>query len=177
MEWNDIPVSEILPCRWNHFFNAGSARSQGIELQTRIRVTDALRADIGGSYIKAELTEDVPAQGYSAGDRLPGAPKLNGTVGVQYDFDLLGHEAFVRGDASYVGSFYSDVIQTPNALAGDYVKVNATARVNIDQLTIDVYVRNLTDEDAYTNRVSVPADLKGYRMRPRTIGVQLGYSF
>ncbi len=177
MEWNDIPVSEILPCRWNHFFNAGSARSQGIELQTRIRVTDALRADIGGSYIKAELTEDVPAQGYSAGDRLPGAPKVNGTVGVQYDFDFLGHEAFVRGDASYVGSFYSDVIQTPNALAGDYVKVNTTARVSIDQLTLDLYVRNLTDEDAYTNRSSVPADLKGYRMRPRTIGFQLGYSF
>jgi len=177
MEWNDIPVSEILPCRWNHFFNAGSARSQGIELQTRIRVTDALRADIGGSYIKAELTRDVPAQGYSAGDRLPGAPKINGTVGVQFDFDFFGHEAFVRGDASYVGSFYSHVIETPSALAGDYLKINTTARVTIDQLTLDLYVRNLTDEDAYTNRSSVPADLKGYRMRPRTLGFQLGYSF
>lgn len=177
MDWHDIPVSEILPCRWNHFFNAGSARSQGIELQTRIRLTDALRADIGGSYIKAELTEDVPAQGYEAGDRLPGAPKLNGTVGLQYDFDLLGHAAFVRGDASYVGSFYSDVIQTPNALAGDYVNVNTTARISIERFNLDLYVRNLTDADAYTNRVSVPADLKGYRMRPRTIGLQLGYSF
>jgi outer membrane receptor protein involved in Fe transport len=177
MEWKDIPVSEILPCRWNHFFNAGSARSQGIEVQTRIRLTDALRADIGGSYIKAELTRDAPAQGYSAGDRLPGAPKINGTVGVQFDFDLFGHDAFVRGDASYVGSFYSNVIETPSALAGDYLKLNTTARVSIDRLTLDLYVRNLTDEDAYTNRSSVPADLKGYRMRPRTIGFQLGYSF
>lgn len=177
MKWNDIPVPGILPCRWNHFFNAGSARSQGIELQTRIRVTDALRADIGGSYIKAELTQDVPSQGYSAGDRLPGAPKINGTLGVQFDFELFGHEAFVRGDASYVGSFYSDVIVTPSALAGDYLKINTTARVSIDQLTLDLYVRNLTDEDAYTNRTSVPADLKGYRMRPRTIGFQLSYSF
>src|SRR5690606_36457878 len=123
---------------------------------TRIRLSDALRVDVGGSYIKAELTEDVPAQGYSAGDRLPGAPKVNGTVGVHYDFDLLGYPAFVRGDASYVGSFYSDVIQIPDARAGDYVKVNTTARVSIGQLTADLYVHNLTDEDAYTNRVSIP---------------------
>jgi iron complex outermembrane receptor protein len=177
MEWDDIPVAEILPCRWNHFFNAGSARSQGVELQTRIRVSDALRVDLGGSYIKAELTQDVPAQGYSAGDRLPGAPKVNGSLGVHYDFDLLGHAAFVRGDASYVGTFYSEVIQTPDSRAGDYIKVNATAGVNIGRLSADLYVHNLTGEDAYTNRVSVPAELKGYRMRPRTIGLQLGYSF
>lgn len=177
MEWDDIPVSEILPCRWNHFFNAGSARSQGFELQTRIRVSEALRVDIGGSYIKAELTQDVPAQGYSAGDRLPGAPKVNGTVSAHYDFHLLGYSAFVRGDASYVGSFYSDVIQAPDARAGDYIKVDTTARVSIGRVTADLYVRNLTDEDAYTNRGSIPAKLKGYRMRPRTIGFQLGYSF
>ncbi len=178
MDWQDIPVHQFLPCGWNHYFNAGSARSEGIELQTSIRLTEALRADIGGSYIKAELTEDVPAQGYHAGDRLPGAPKLNGAVGLQYEFNLLGRMAFVRGDAIYVGPFYNDVIQNPDGRAGDYVKVNATARVILDNFNIDVYVRNLTDEDAYTNRgQSGASSFNGYRMQPRTIGFQLGYNF
>jgi outer membrane receptor protein involved in Fe transport len=144
-------------------------------------LSEALRADIGGSYIDAHLTQDVPAQGYHSGDRLPGAPKWNGTLGLQYQFKVLGRPAFVRGDAMYVGPFYNNVIQSPAGLAGDYVKVDAKARVIIDALNIDLYVRNLTDEDAYTNRPQMSAgvisSVKGYRMRPRTIGFQLGYNF
>lgn len=85
----------------------------------------------------------------------------------------------MRTDAIYIGSFFGDVLQSPVTESGDYVKIDATARVAIDKLNIDLYVRNLTNEDAFTFRGSYNfaglGDAYGYRLRPRTIGLQLSY--
>ena len=45
--------------------------------------------------------------------------------------------------------------------------------------TVDVFVDNLTNEDAFTFRGTSPSvsDFYGYRLRPRTVGVRLGYTF
>lgn len=178
MEWSDIPVTlrPIPLCNYN--INAGTARTAGVEFQANFQVTDALRVDFGGSSIQAQLTKDVPAQGFSDGDRLPGSPKFNANLGVQYGFDIAGHSAFVRADSIYVGPFYGNVLQTPSTRAGDYVKLDASVRVEIDNLKVDLFVRNLTNEDAFTWRGGDPrGEFFGYRMRPRTFGVQLGYDF
>ena len=184
MEWTGMPVSRTISspnpgCGGGFSVNAGTALSEGIELQANWQATDSLRVDLGGSYIHARLTEDVPAQRFVAGDRLPGAPKVNGSLGLQQDFAIGSHAAFVRTDAIYIGSFFGDVLQSPVTESGDYVKIDATARVAIDKLNIDLYVRNLTNEDAFTFRGSYNfaglGDAYGYRLRPRTIGLQLSY--
>ena len=110
--------------------------------------------------------------------RLPGSPKLNANFGVQYEFDVAGHKTFVRADSFYTGDFYGDIIPRPLAKAGDYYQVNARVGSMIKQLSIELFVRNLTNEDAFTWRG--PANLNsffGFQLRPRTIGVQLGYTF
>ncbi len=179
MDWSDIPVSDLLPCGGGYTVNAGGARSEGVEIQANLQLTDALRADIGGSWVDARLTKDVPAQGYHSGDRLPGAPKTNANVGLHYAFKLGEHNAFVRADGIYVGPFYTNVLQSPGVRAGDYVKLDATARVAFDtNLDVDLYIRNLTNEDAFTLRGSSNlGPFYGHRMQPRTIGLQLNYSF
>ncbi len=180
MEWSGLPVDVRPPlCIANYAANAGGARSRGVEVQANFLVTNALRVDIGGSYIDARLTEDVPAQGFFADDRLPGTPKVNGNLGLQYEFDVAGRTAFVRADAIYMGSFFGNVLESPSTEAGGYVKLDATARLVVDKLNIDLFVRNLTNEDAFTFRDSYAftGPYYGYRLRPRTIGVQLGYSF
>ncbi len=184
MDWEGLPV-QVFPgtCTSSYLANAGAARSEGVELGTQFQVTDGFRVDLGGSYIRARLTEDVPAQRFLAGDRLPASPKFSGNLGLQQGFAILGYKAFVRADASYVGSFYGDILSTPTTLSGDYVKVDARARVEINKLDLDLYVRNLTNEDAFAFRGSYGAarglngDYFGYRMRPRTIGMQLSYDF
>ncbi len=180
MEWSNIPVSirQNSACDWMYVANLGAALSEGFEVQANYRLTDAWRLDVGGSWLNARLTTDVPAQGFSAGDRLPASPKVNGNMALQYAFRLAGHQAFVRADAQYVGSFYGDIPQSPNLKAGDYVKVDATARIMMDSMSIDLFIRNLTDEDTFTSRgTAAPNAFFGYRPRPRTIGVQLGYQF
>ena len=139
-----------------------------------------MRVDVGGSYVHARLMEDVPVQGFRAGNRLPGTPKVNANLGVQHDFDFAGHAAFVRADAIYIGSFFGDLLQSPVTETRSYVKLDASARIVFDKLNIDLYVRNVTNNDAFTFRgaynFATLGEFYGYQMRPRTIGLQVGYT-
>jgi outer membrane receptor protein involved in Fe transport len=184
LDWSDIPVTvhagvQPASCGLTYVTNAGSARSEGIELQARYQLSQRVRIDFGGSRIRAKLTEDVPAQGFSTGDRLPGSPKVNANLGIEYGFSVGDYPLSIRADSIYVGSFYGDILATPNLEAGDYVKVDASARLSLRNLNIDLFVRNLTNEDAFTFRDTTPSvgEFFGYQLRPRTIGVQFGYTF
>jgi outer membrane receptor protein involved in Fe transport len=176
MDWKKIPVQIIPPCGFAYTANAGTAKSQGIELQADFQLSKALLLSIGGSYNDAELTSDVPAQGFKSGDPLP-APKEIGNASLQYGYRIAGRPAFVRVDASYVGPFWLDIVKTPEQKAGSYTKVDATARVPAGVMNVDFYVHNLTDQHAYISRQSGGGMLTGYRMQPRTIGFQVEYSF
>lgn len=179
MNWTGIPVTAVLPCVVSYSVNAGEARSDGVELQANLQITDAVRLDVGGSWMDARLTKDVPAQGWSSGDKLPGSPDVSANLGLQYELNIGGHRTFVRADSIYVGPFNSLIGQ--DLEAGDYVKLDVTARIAMGNLNVDVFARNLTDEDAFTfhSPFAVPglSEFFGYQLRPRTIGFQLGYAF
>jgi outer membrane receptor protein involved in Fe transport len=178
IDWQGLPIAATVQgCSFGYTANAGSATSDGVELQASLQVVDGLRLDFGGAYTKAELSETSSLG--EDGARLPGSPKVNANLAAEYNFKMAGHTAFVRADSLYVGKFYGDLAQTPATLAGDYIKVNAAAGVAIQNLSIELFVRNLTNEDAFTWRSSniTGNALNGYRLRPRTIGIQLAYSF
>jgi iron complex outermembrane receptor protein len=196
MKWYDIPFNALpdnlitTECRTaiqitnaGTVANIGAARSDGVEAQVNLQVTESLRVDVGGSWIDAKLTDAAPAQGYVAGQQLPGAPEYNANVGLQYEFDIASHAASVRADAIYVGSFISGLVSPSLPVdaveAGDYVKVDLSARATFGGFDLDLFVRNLTNEDAFTSRwFGFPNDpFYGMRMRPRTVGLQLSYAF
>jgi iron complex outermembrane recepter protein len=183
IDWDGVPVRTAAPvaplgCGSSYVANAGGAISEGVELQTNFQVTPALRVDLGGSRVNARLSKDAPALGAASGTRLPGSPRLNANFSMQYEFALGGYEAVVRADSIYVGSFYGDLLGNPATRAGDYVKVDASVRVTLRDLNVDLFVRNLTDADDFTFRGTVARqEFYGYRLRPRTIGLQLGYTY
>ncbi len=179
--WDGLPVRTAIACgaqQFGYTANAGEATSDGAELQASVFVTQGLRVDFGAGYTRAELSKDAPGQGWRKGDRLPGSPKTSVNLAAQYDFDVAGHAAFVRADSFYTGKFYGDFLETPVLRAGDYIKVDARAGVRIKSLSVELFIRNLTDEDAYTWRgLSDRGPFFGYLLRPRTVGLQLGYDF
>lgn len=184
MDWDGVPFRTAAPappsgCGLTYNANAGSARTKGVEFQASLAVTDSLRADFGGSNIDAKLTEDAPSLDASSGDRLPGSPRFNANLSLQYDFDAAGHPTFIRLDSIYVGEFFGDIYQSPATRAGDYVKIDLTSRIKFGGLGVDLYVQNLTNEDVYTFRGTSDTgrDFFGYRMRPRTIGARINYNF
>ncbi len=186
IDWTGVPV-RVQPtfstslCTFTA--NAGEATSEGMDLQLSFLATPGLRIDMSGGYTDAKLSKDVPAQGWRKGDRLPASPKLNANLGAQYEFDLASHRTFVRADTTYVGDFYGDLLETPGLKAGDYIQVDARAGVAIKKASVELFVHNLTNEDAYTWRGiggSASGAVKpfyGYRLQPRTVGIQLTYDF
>lgn len=180
INWDGLPIRALTPapCLQSYVANAGAAESDGAEIQVSLLVATGLRLDLGGSYVRAKLTNDAPALSAQEGARLPGSPKVSANLAAQYDFTVAGYKTFIRADSLYAGKFYGDLIQSPSTLAGDYVKVDLRAGLTIGSTTAELFVRNLTNEDAYTWRSTAPgAPSFGYRLRPRTIGLQLGYKF
>ncbi|MBM0108903.1 TonB-dependent receptor [Steroidobacter sp. S1-65] len=184
IDWTDVPVTRNLAaegapvpatCYPAYTANAGVARSEGMELELNFYATEALRIDAGGSWIRAELTRDVPAINAFEGARLPASPEFNANLGLQYEFNVGRYQAFVRADPIYVGTFYGNLQETANTKAGGYVKVDLSGRVDFGSLDVDLFVRNLTNEDEFSFRT--PEGVFGYRLRPRTIGFRLNYDF
>lgn len=178
MDWDGVPIRVNVGTCGSYTANAGAARSRGVELQASFRITPSFRVDIGGSKVDAKLTKDAPDLFVPAskGDRLPGSPEYNANLALEYEFGLLDYDALVRFDSIYVGSFYGDLQESPNNEAGGYVKADLTARVTIQNLAMDLFVRNLTNQDDYTFRY-LGFESHGYRLRPRTVGLQLSYEF
>jgi len=184
IDWNGVPFGVAAPaqpvgCGLTYNANAGGAKSQGVEFQANFYATPELRVDFGASTIDAALTKDAPVLNAFDGDRLPGSPKVNANFAVQYEFDVAGYEAFVRADSIYVGRFYGDLQESAATEAGNYVKIDLSGRVIVKDLSIDLYVRNLTDRDefAFRGTSDTGRPLYGFRLRPRTVGVQLSYNF
>lgn len=185
INWDGVPFRTSAPdlpdgCGFTYNANAGSAESQGVEFQANWYATDALRVDFGASTIDAQLSEDAPLLDGLKGDRLPGSPEFNANFGLQYAWAIAGRDTYVRADSIYVGEFYGDLQESEATRAGDYIKIDLNGRVAVtDSLDLDLYVTNLTDEDAYTFRGTFDSGRSdfGFRMRPRTIGMRLHYSF
>ncbi len=183
IDWTNLPVTAFAgTCSFGYTVNVGEATSDGAELQASIVVRKGLKIDVGAGYTQPEISKDQPIQGWRKGDRLPGSPKVSANLAAQYDFNVAAYKAFVRADSLYVGKFHGDVVETPLTQAGGYVKVDARAGIDLGNLSVELFARNLTDNDAFTWRTARPSlvgvtPFYGYRLRPRTVGIQLGYSF
>ena len=173
IKWDNIPVSYVAPCALFSTLNGGQSTSEGIEFEVVAHLTESLITDFSVSYNDAVLEEDIPLA--SKGANLPGSADINARIGLQYDFAFMGNEAFIRGDYSYVGEYYNDFAETGNA-SGDYGEINVSAGISLEQVNVDLFVKNLTNEDEFT---WVEAVLSGpaYRLRPRTIGLNVSYNF
>jgi len=170
----DIPVAGA--CASTLPFNAGSASSRGMEFALSALIADSLQMDLTASWIDAKLSEDAPGVGMD-GDRLPGSPKYNAALGLEYDFHWQGFPGWARGDLSWVGDYYSTLQADPPKL-GDYLEVDLSTGMQFDRWSLELYVHNLTDEDALTwaNPIWAPYP-RGSVLRPRTIGARLAYTF
>ena len=183
VDWEGIPLSVSATngvpgnvCFQAITVNAGEARSQGFELETIYQVSQDLRLSLGGAYTNAELTVDAPELGGEDGDRLPSSPEYTFNIGLQYDLELAGYPSYISGDYARVGGFYNKLGET-GLKTGDYGQVNMSIGIIFDSLNVELFAQNLTNEDALTHSDSELLDSRAYQLRPRTIGLNVGYQF
>ena len=199
--------------------NAGTARSQGVELSTRAIINDNWTVYATYSYAKAELTEDAPAlfdvfkaEDYSAaeialmqpyydgsdGDRLPGAPEHQASMGVSYETEVFGDKLL---NINYGLTAQSDVytkvgLKADGEILPGYALSNLSAKVAGDMWSATFYVNNLFDKYAFTstrrdkswagmarfedknrNLPELQRVYGHYITTPRTVGVKFTYNF
>lgn len=170
--------------------NIGAAQSKGFE--TELGVFPGSRFFIGfnASYNDSKITdlspEEAAISGAVLGHRLS-APRLQGALTVTNTFDIgtSGATGTLSASTQYVGSYNSSFPNTPgNPLlrlstfgeTDEYANVNLSFGVKKGALSGQVYVENLFDDHSITY-IHPEAFLVSRfgTMRPRTIGIRLGY--
>lgn len=182
--WKKIPIN-ILQCGNQLLLNAGDARIRGAELTLGYRFANGINIDASGAYTYGKLTSAVAGLGSfgAVGDRLPGTPKWSFNADAAYNFKLDDYEAFVGLNANYIGTFYETLNETGPTVNG-YVNLGANAGVTINKVAVSIYGKNLGNSSkltyisgAFTPNVSAANAYYGQRVRPRTMGVRIGYTF
>ncbi len=92
----------------NLFEQLGEARTQGVELEARVELTEGFHLVAGYSYMDTEITKSSPL-GTPRGNELPGVPKHSGSLWLGYSFQTGALEGLNIGAGTrYVGKLYGD---------------------------------------------------------------------
>ena len=177
IDWEGIPVTINPAGACFYTVNAGKAKSEGVEVELQTRLTESLQLDLSASYGESTLEEDSSVG--NKGDNLPGSADVNASLGLQYDFMLADYSSFVRIDYAYVGEYYSNTAETGTP-AGDFGQLNLKAGISFDQVAVDLFVNNATNDDGLTWVDSINGLFgvnRANRIRPRTIGLNINYQF
>lgn len=172
-EWNGVQLLSGLPCGFAVLVNGGEVTGEGVEFELVAEPTDLWRLNLAVAYNRSEFDSVAPGTRFSAGDRLPDVPRVNGSVGVQRSFRLSGPwSAFVRGDYTYVGDVLSEFGEID-----EFDTVNLRFSVQRGPLGLDLFGRNLYDERAVLTLGDPLLGAHETLIRPREMGVELRYAF
>ncbi|WP_369921021.1 TonB-dependent receptor [Marinomonas polaris] len=147
--------------------NIDAAHTYGLEIEALAWATDDLQ--VRGSI--GLLRSEIDNYETSKGNDLPSAPETNLSLGfTQY----IGENWSFGGDVTYVGEYYSDLDNTEDYKAGDYVRTDARIQYVNGSLTIDGYVKNLTDE-TIIYEINGGRSVRASVGQTRTIGLSATY--
>jgi len=179
-DWDDIPIRtvESIDPLCNPVRNAGKAQSEGVEIELSARLTESLQLDVSASTVDATLEKDSSIG--NKGDDLPGSADYNASISLEYDFTLGSYPSFARIDYSYEGEYFNSVAGTGTP-AGDFSQVHIKFGAKVGQVNVDLFVNNLTNKTGFTwvesSLSTFTASQRAYPIRPRTVGINLGYHF
>lgn len=192
IDWKNIQVQANRTSDSVQFAtNIGAARSKGIEFEIAAVPATGLTIGLNGSVNDAKVTKlsaaEAAISGAVKGARLS-SPRFQGSVFAQYWFSLAPElDGFTTANWQHVGSFPSSFPNVPGApnrvspthgKTESYSNVNASFGVTKGNWTATAYVENLFDDQSitYIHPEAFLASRFG-TMRPRTVGVRIGYEY
>jgi iron complex outermembrane recepter protein len=194
IDWKDIQlftqvVANGIPFGVN--INGSGAKSDGVELTATARPLPGLDLSLNGAYTNARLTDDTPATvGGFKGDQLPFTPKfsfaLNGDYHWQISSNARAHiGASVRHLSGQTGDYnLAFVLAHGHQRHIDpYSVFDLNAGVDFGHFDIEAYVKNLGNSRGVTSLAGTttpifPGGAIGTGIiRPRTIGLSLGFNY
>ena len=197
VDWTDIQVAGETPFSAQPIIlNGAAAISRGVEVSGAAGLSSALQLRGTWSYAHAELSQDSPGlldagADTFKGDRLPGAPRQQGSLLASYGVRLGGRTTL---DLLYGYTYVGDVLTRIGLRAGGevlpaYDLHNLSAAVLVDGWALTFYADNLFDKYAVTGVRQTPDQIgtteDGFRARryfanvltPRRVGARIRYTF
>jgi len=183
IDWQDIQLN-TQSGGYAVVVNAPEARAQGLELEAQAQLNEQWRIRSAVTFTDAELSKDVVdltgrGQDAAKGDRLPGAPRYQWTVGVNYQQSLGWGTLDASLDIarkSGVRTALNDNLENYLNLEG-YTTADADISVSRGNWRAGVFINNISDTRAITGkRSTVHHGEQGqyeYITRPRTAGISL----
>lgn len=175
VDWSDIQLRLQTPDFFNYAGNGGEATSSGLEIATTWAFTQSFEWRAALTLMAAELTEDVvvPFVGTApAGTQLPGSADIQLSNVFTYAWDGVWSPTAVLSHR-FVSEGASDLFGLEQ---GDYHLVDVRLGVEIGQARVSLFANNIGDERGVTRSASEVSGLAQSVVRPRTIGVTLGWS-
>lgn len=174
--------------------NGGHAKSDGVELTATARPAPGLDLSVNGAYTHARLTADTPSDvGGRAGDELPFTPKLSVSLNGDYHWRLTNGArahigASLRHLSGQTATYDADFVATYDRQrhVRPYNVVDLNAGVNFGHFDVEAYVKNLGNSHGVTSVINpISGGLELYPggaagtgiIRPRTVGVTLGFDY
>ncbi len=171
--------------------NGSSAKSDGVELTATARPAPGLDLSVNGAYTNARLTADTPPEvGGFKGDELPFTPKLSVAANVDYHWRLsAGVRAHLGGSLRHLSGQtgnYDFAFFEANGRqrhVRPYNVIDLDAGVDFGRFDLEAYVKNLGNSHGVTSieGTTTPIFPNGAIgtgiIRPRTVGVSLGFNY
>jgi len=190
IDWNNIQAQANRVSDSVQFAtNIGGARSKGFEVEMGVIPAKDVFLGLNVAYNDAKITKlsatEAAISGAVLGHRLS-APRLQGAAYLSYGFELGNDtKANIAVNAQYVGSYNSSFPNTPGApnvrlvtfgKTDEFVNTNLTFGLKRGDLSAQLYVENLFDDHSitYIHPEAFFASRFG-TLRPRTVGIRLGY--
>ena len=184
IEWTDIQVLALSQQGFAYADNAGTARSDGVELSSSYQLVSGLRLSTSVSFIDARLTENtVSGVGGNDGDQLPISPHWTSFLGLDYTWALDKDTSMLAG-----GSYrYRDMIVNEFSGAAQVGSLPSPPQNIFDlytglewrQFDFRLYGRNVFNNHSYAGLMYVndPSVAKFVPIQPRTVGISIDYKF
>ncbi|MFC4314165.1 TonB-dependent receptor [Steroidobacter flavus] len=185
-DWKDVAVRVPITPQINGLTNSDGTTNDGVELSVTYTPSRALTLQLGGSYIDATYSEDVPGTPLQKGTPVYNVPKTSLHASASYGWDI-GES--LRGTVN--GNINHDSRRETSLTAGspgDPITL-ASLRVGLESMqgwAIYLYGNNLTNEDGAINARG-PTEFDGSgkflrygpanRPQPRTFGVLVRYEY
>ncbi|WP_068545455.1 TonB-dependent receptor [Thalassotalea crassostreae] len=178
--------------------NAGTAVTQGLEIDGRWLATDWLMLNASVAFLDATYDKfttagcaagddnkegSIPGTCDLSGENLANAPEITANLGATGTFNITESMNLVTSaSVIYSDEYYTDGLNSDIGTQDAYTKINAQIGLESVNNTWAVRVigRNLTDEAVLTTSQSLMgfgAGHAGYLAAPRTVTVQGTYKF
>jgi iron complex outermembrane receptor protein len=175
--------------------NAGSARSQGVEVESTALLAHGLTARLSATYLQAKFLDfggapyfyQRPGGGTglgsinASGNVLPRAPRESIDAGLHYVIDVSSVGKFaVDTNVAYSSKFYwdSDNVISQGRLTIVNVSATFTPR-RAEALSVRLWAKNLTNKEYYSIEYEGqgPEGFSACPAAPRTLGGEFRFKF